>query len=105
MRSGSGISMLTFWPMASVRGVAEQPLGGVAEELHDAALVDHDHRIGNRLQDRAQMRLAGAQRFLDLLLLVDVEGDAAEVMRVAVLGADQARAQPDPVPRRAPGGD
>jgi len=48
------------------------------------------------------MRLADAQRLLDLLLLVDVERNAAEMMRAAVLGADQPCAQPNPAPRGRP---
>ena len=39
-------------------GVAELTLGGAGEELHDAVLVDHDHRIRDRIQDRAKVPLA-----------------------------------------------
>src|SRR3954471_19096412 len=39
-------------------GVAEQPLGCRAEELDGAAAVDHDHRVGHGVQDRAEMLLA-----------------------------------------------
>ena len=32
--------------------IAEQPLRGAAERLDDATLVDHDHRVRDRIQDR-----------------------------------------------------
>ena len=32
-------------------GIAKLPLGGAAEELHDAMLVNHDHGIGDCVQD------------------------------------------------------
>ena len=42
--------------------VAEQAFRGRAEELDGAALVDHDHRVGHGLEDRAQQRqFAGGQ--------------------------------------------
>ena len=38
--------------------VAEQPLGGAAERLHDAALVDDDHGFRHGVENRLQMGLA-----------------------------------------------
>jgi hypothetical protein len=35
--------------------VAGQPLRRGAERLHDAGLVDHDHGVGNRVEDRLQV--------------------------------------------------
>ncbi|MGY2933383.1 hypothetical protein ACVWZ6_002985 [Bradyrhizobium sp. GM6.1] len=60
-------------------GPAEQALGRRAEELDDAVAVDDDHCIGNGLEDRLEVSLAGAQCLLNLFLLVDVEKDAAEM--------------------------
>ncbi len=41
------------------RGVAEQPLGGLAEGLDQPGLVDHDHGVRHRLEDREEMGLSG----------------------------------------------
>ena len=41
--------------------MAEQALGCSIEGLNDAAVVDHDHRIGHGIEHRPQMRLAGAE--------------------------------------------
>src|SRR6476620_1025177 len=60
-------------------GVTKLPLRSTAEELHDAAAVDNDHRIRNSLQDGAKVTFPCSQRFFDLLLLVDIDHDAAEV--------------------------
>src|SRR5512143_3701978 len=38
--------------------VAEQPLGGAAERLHSAVLVDDDHCFRHSVENRLQMRLA-----------------------------------------------
>jgi len=35
------------------RRIAEKPLRRAREGLHDAGLVDHDHRFGNGVQNRA----------------------------------------------------
>jgi len=59
--------------------VAELPLGRAAEELHDAAAIDDDHGVGNGVEDRAEMALAGPQRLFELLLLVDRDRDSADV--------------------------
>ena len=39
-------------------GVAEQPLSGRAERLHDAAFVDHDHGVRHGIEDRLDVRFA-----------------------------------------------
>ena len=39
-------------------GVAELPLGGAREKLHDAMRVDYDHGIGDCIQDRTEVPLA-----------------------------------------------
>ena len=77
--------MLTFWPIASLFGVAELPLRGTAEKLHDAVAVNNDHRIRNSLQDGAKVTLPCSQRFFDLLLMVDINNDSAEVTRNTLL--------------------
>jgi hypothetical protein len=41
--------------------VAEQSLGCGAERAHDAALVDNDHGIRNRVEDRLQLCFAGEE--------------------------------------------
>ena len=64
--------MLTFWPQTSAGGVAEQPLGRGAEGLDDAALVDHDHRVGHGVEDRAQQRLPFLEAGLGALRIGDV---------------------------------
>ncbi len=76
--------------------VAELSFGGAREKLHDAMLVNHDHRIGDRVQDRAKMPLARPQLVLEALLAVDVDHHAAEPGRGAVgVGNDGAeRAHP-----------
>src|SRR4051812_18744023 len=78
-------------------GPAEQALGGGAEELHDALAVDDDHGIGNGLEDRTEVAFAGAERFLHLLLRIDVEEDAAEVTGRAGVVAHDASAGADPL--------
>jgi hypothetical protein len=60
------------------RAVSELTLGGAGEELHDAVLVDHDHRVRNRVQNRAKVSLAGPDLVLEKFLVVDVDHDAAE---------------------------
>ena len=47
-----------FLPITSCGRVAEQALRGRAERLHHAVLVDHDHRVGNGVQNRPEVRLA-----------------------------------------------
>ena len=44
-----------------LRAIAEQPLGGGAERLHDAAVIDHDHGIGNAVEDGTQLGLTRAK--------------------------------------------
>ena len=44
-----------------MRGVAEQALGGLAEGLDRPPLVDDDHRVGHRQQNRAEARLLGLE--------------------------------------------
>ena len=43
--------------------VAEQPLRGRAEGLHDAALVDDDHGIGNSFENGFHVRFTGQRLF------------------------------------------
>src|SRR6202158_3176388 len=78
-------------------GVPELPLRRAAEKLHGSAAIDDDHGIRNCFPDRLQMHLCRSQRFFELFLLVDVEHDAAEMTRQAVLILDQATAGADPV--------
>src|SRR5713226_8575748 len=77
--------------------IAELPLRGTAEELHDAVAVDDDHRIRDCFQDRLQMTLARSKRLFELLLLVDVERDPAEMTGHALLVLDQAATEADPM--------
>ncbi len=79
-----------------VRAVAELAHGGRAERFDLRLLVDDDHRIGHRVEDRAQVGLARPQLLVGLLLLVDAENHAAVPARPTV-GTDlhaPARAQP-----------
>ena len=55
--------------------VAEQLRRRRAERGDDPALVDDDHRLRNRIEDRAQMRLAGHKVGLGLLQRGDVAVD------------------------------
>ena len=77
--------------------VAELPFGGAAEELHDAAAVDDDHGIRNGLQDRMKVAFPRSKRFLDLLLIVDIDDDSAEMARPSLLTLDDAAARANPV--------
>ena len=45
-----------------VLAIAEQALGGGAEGLHDAVLVDHDGRVRHGVEDRAEPRFAHFKR-------------------------------------------
>src|SRR6185295_18648232 len=65
-------------------GVAELTFGSAGEELHDAMLVDHDHRIRDRIQDRAKVPLASPDGVLEAFLTVDVDHDATEPHRSAM---------------------
>ena len=75
-------------------GDAEHPLGGAAEELDGSDRVDDDHRVGDGLEDRAQVFLAAAQRLLGAHLRVDVEHAAGEAPRRAGAGRRGEQAQP-----------
>ena len=44
-------------------GIAEQLFGGRAERNDGADLIDNDHRVGHRRQDRAQVRF-GVRRVI-----------------------------------------
>ena len=46
-----------FFPITRVR-CTELTHGGAGEELHDAMLINHDHHIRDRIQDRAKVPLA-----------------------------------------------
>ena len=65
-------------------GVAELTFGSAGEELHDAMLVDHDHCIRDRIQDRAKVPLASPDGVLEAFLTVDVDHDATEPHRSAM---------------------
>jgi hypothetical protein len=78
--------------------VAELTLGGAGVELHDAMLVDHDHRIRNRIQDRAKVALARPDCVLKALLTVDVDHDAAEPGRGTIGTVDGRANRTHPVP-------
>ena len=91
--------MLTFWPIASC---SDQPNRRSAAVLNSWMMPWPSMTImasGMVSQDRAEVALARAQRFLDLLLLVDIEEDAAEMARGAGFVPDQAGAGADPLPR------
>ena len=60
---------------------AEQPLGGAAERLHDAALVDDDHGFRHGVENRLQMRLA-RQR----VARHEIRAPAAAVQQLAAPG-------------------
>jgi hypothetical protein len=77
--------------------IAELPLRGATEELHDAVAVDDNHGIGNSLQNRLQMALARPQGFFEPFLLVDIERNAAEMMWRAFLVLDETAADADPM--------
>ena len=79
--------------------IAELPLRGAAEELHDAIAVDDNHGIRNCFQNRLQMTLARSQRLFQQFLLVDVEYNAAEMACHVVLVPDDAPPRADPVGR------
>src|SRR5262249_9396716 len=68
------------------RSVSEQRLGRIAEGLDDPTNIDRDDRIGSRRYDRAQSRLALAERLLGLLPLRDVlsNRDQTERLRIRV---------------------
>ena len=46
--------------------------------------VDDDHGLGHGVEDRAQVRLAGAQGRLRLLLLLDTQDNSAMAGRSAI---------------------
>src|SRR5437588_458375 len=77
--------------------MAELPLGGAAEKLHDAMFVDDDHGVRYGVEDRAKMTLARPQCLFEPLLLVDVEHDAAEARRLAVPAIDDGAQRADPM--------
>ena len=57
--------------------MAEQTFGGGIEGLDDAAFVDHDRRVRHGIENRAQMRLAGAEIAGGLLI---VDAGAVELL-------------------------
>ena len=59
-------------PLHVCLAIAEQSLGSRAERQDDAAIVDHDHRVGHGGEDRADMQFALAPRLLDGMALRDV---------------------------------
>ena len=58
---GLGHQHADILPNHLLGGPAEQALRGVAEIAHQPAFIDDNHRVGNRLEDRAQMCLAPRQ--------------------------------------------
>ena len=52
---------------------------------------------GNRLQDRAKVAFPCSQRFFDLLLIVDIDDDSAEVAWTTLFALDDAAARANPV--------
>ena len=81
-------------------GIAEQTLGRRAEKLHHAVAVDYDHGVGHGVEDGPKVALARSQRFLEPLLLADVESDPAEVKGNAGFILDQASAHANPLTGR-----
>src|SRR5262249_33525131 len=59
-------------------GEAVQPLVGRVGELDQAARLDLDDAVGQRLDQGAEAALAGVDGLLDALALGDVQGGAAE---------------------------
>ena len=57
--------------------------------LHDATIVNHDHRIGNGIENRTQVVFARDQSFFDRLLMVDIEDHAAQALRRSVFVEDE----------------
>src|ERR1700736_2079938 len=86
-----------------VFGVAKQSFGRGAEKLHDATAIDHDHRIGHRVENRAQVAFPRSQRLLELLLLVDIENNPAKMARNPGVILDEAASHANPLtgPRRS----
>ena len=64
--------------------IIPQGFGGGAEHADRAFLVHRQHRLGHGLDDRAQLRLAAAQRRLALLALGDVEHGADGADQIAL---------------------
>ena len=58
--------------------VAEEAFRGMAEGLNDPALVNHDNPVGDRVQDRAQPRLAFTKCELGCLALAQVADEPDE---------------------------
>ena len=79
--------------------MAKLPLRSAAKELDDASTVDHDHRVRDRLQNRLKVTFPSSQRFLDLLLVVDIDHDSAEMARNTLLILHQAATQANPAVR------
>ena len=77
--------------------VAKLPFGGTAEELHDAVAVDDDHRIGNGLQDRVKVTFPCSKRFLNLLLVIDVDHDTAKMAGFSLFTLYHAAARANPL--------
>src|SRR4051794_23604733 len=79
------------------RCIAELPLGGAAEKLNDAILVDDDHRIGHGIQNRTKVSLARPQGILKAFLIINVEDDAAEAGGLAIRTIHNSSQRPNPV--------
>src|SRR5271168_3891543 len=60
-------------------GIAELSLRGATKELYDAASIDDDHRVGDRLQYRTEVAFFCSERLFDLLLFVDIDHEPAEM--------------------------
>ena len=66
--------------------IAEQLRRRRAERGHDPAFVDDDHRLRDRIEDRAQMRLAGGQLSLGPFQFSDVAVDLEDRLEFALFG-------------------
>ena len=60
--------------------------------------VDDDHGVRHRIEDGAEVVFPGSQRLFELLFLVDIESNAAEMACDTGLILDQAAARADPLP-------
>ena len=60
--------------------------------------VDDDHGVRHRVEDGAQVVFPGSQRLLELLFLVGIESNAADMACDTGLVLDQAAAFADPLP-------
>ena len=59
-------------------------------------IVNNNHRIGNRVEDRTKVIFAREQGFFDQLLIVDIEHHATQTPRHSVVVDDETASCPNP---------